>query len=86
MLEAHFFTSQLASPFCNSYYEEHSKCTAQQVIYLGKLSLMPLAIPALEEQQRIVCKVNDLMAVCDVLEANLKNAQITKPHLTSLTR
>ncbi|MEI8667210.1 restriction endonuclease subunit S [Pseudoalteromonas sp. B131b] len=55
-------------PLCINYYNRHAKGTAQKGIYLGKLSLMPLAIPPLAEQHRIVAKVDELMALCDQLE------------------
>lgn len=35
------------------------------------LKKMPLAIPPLTEQHRIVAKVDELMAICDQLEAQL---------------
>ena len=63
-----YFSYMLTSPLCINYYNTHAKGTAQKGIYLGKLSLMPLAIPPLAEQHRIVTKVDELMVLCDQLE------------------
>ncbi|MDP3268884.1 restriction endonuclease subunit S [Legionella rowbothamii] len=69
-----FLCLQLSSPLCLNYYELHGKGTAQKGIYLGKLSEMPIAVPSLNEQHRIVEKVNQLMALCDQLESKQNNA------------
>jgi type I restriction enzyme S subunit len=40
-----------------------------------------LPLPPLDEQHRIVAKVNELMALCDTLKARLADAQTTQIHL-----
>jgi type I restriction enzyme S subunit len=39
------------------------------------------ALPPLREQHRIVAKVDDLMAICDVLRTRLNDAQATQVYL-----
>ena len=67
-ISSEFLAYQLIAPQCLDYYDTHGKGTAQKGIYLGKLAAMPIAIPPLEEQHRIVHKVEELMALCDRLE------------------
>jgi type I restriction enzyme S subunit len=47
----------------------------QKTINQVGLSLLPIFIPPLEEQKRVVAKVDQLMALCDELEAGLVQAQ-----------
>jgi type I restriction enzyme S subunit len=67
----------LGSSICTDYYDLHAKGTAQKGIYLGKLGEMPIPLPPLAEQRRIVAKIDELMAKCDALEA-LQQAQATQ--------
>ncbi|MEN9424726.1 MAG: type restriction enzyme EcoEI specificity protein, partial [Pseudomonadota bacterium] len=48
---------------------ENDSATAQPVISGRKVYPIVVALPPLEEQQRIVAKVDELMALCDQLEA-----------------
>ena len=55
---------------------QKSGMAASQVnISQPKLKLTPLGLPPLAEQQRIVARVDELMALCDQLEAGLVAAQ-----------
>lgn len=64
----YFLCKLFLSPICTDYYDTHAKGTAQRGIYLGKLGEMPIPLPPLVEQQRIVAKIDELMARCDELE------------------
>jgi type I restriction enzyme S subunit len=73
-LNSDFLALQLVAPTCLHYYETYGKGTAQKGIYLGRLSLMEIALPPLAEQHRIVAKVDELMALCDQLEQQQTNS------------
>ncbi|WP_368568509.1 restriction endonuclease subunit S [Acinetobacter nosocomialis] len=67
-INPYYLSLYFHSPLCINYFLEHGKGTAQKGIYLNKLSDLPLVLPPLEEQQRIVAKVDELMQLCDQLE------------------
>ncbi len=53
----------------------------QMNISQNKLRAIPIPLPPLAEQQRIVAKVDELMALCDRLEASLTTADTTRRRL-----
>ena len=53
----------------------------QPFVSLGFLRNYPFALPPLAEQRRIVAKVDELMAVCDRLEASLVTGDETRGRL-----
>lgn len=55
--------------------------TAQKNINLGILETVLIPIPPLAEQQRIVAKVEALMALCDALKARLADTAQTRCYL-----
>ncbi|MFN3690518.1 MAG: restriction endonuclease subunit S, partial [Fimbriimonadales bacterium] len=55
--------------------------TAQPKMNQAKMNGIPVAVPPLAEQHRIVAKVDDLMSLCDQLETNLTSADETRKRL-----
>jgi len=57
--------------------EKYVTGSAQPKMNQAKMNSIPIALPPLAEQRRIVAKVNELMALVDRLEANLAAARET---------
>jgi type I restriction enzyme S subunit len=55
-----------------------TKGVALQGVDVGDFRRMPISLPPLAEQYRIVTKVNALMALCDRLETSLSTAASLK--------
>jgi type I restriction enzyme, S subunit len=68
--------------------DRFSKGAIHQTIYYPAWLSMYISLPPLAEQQRIVAKVDELMALCDRLEATRAGREATRDRLTtaSLTR
>ncbi|WP_404364861.1 restriction endonuclease subunit S [Marinobacter sp.] len=58
----------LKSPYFQDAAWEKSSSTTISILNKGKWESIPLPVPPLEEQHRIVQKVDELMALCDRLE------------------
>ncbi|MCU7965186.1 restriction endonuclease subunit S [Shewanella sp. SW32] len=73
----------LNGPFARDYFAGSSKQTTN-LASINKTQLRGclIAIPPNEEKDRIVTKVDELMALCDQLKARLADAQTTQLHLT----
>ena len=78
----HFLCIYLNSPAGKAELFKSMKSTAQPSLSMTTIREIRVALPPLEEQHRIVAKVEELMALCDQLKARLTDAQTTKLHLT----
>jgi type I restriction enzyme S subunit len=70
---------------------DHSHGLVMAHINRGPFLAQPVGLPPLEEQHRIVAKIDELMALCDRLEtqqddANSAHAQLVQALLSSLTQ
>jgi len=64
------------SPVGRRYFESAAKRTTNLAsINMTQLRFCPFPVPPEEEQKRIVAKVNELMKLCDQLEASLRQRQ-----------
>lgn len=85
--EPEYINSQYLMICINSEYikakiESMATGTTRKRVATGKLGSLSIPIPPLEEQKRIVAKVDELMALCDKLEAQ----QQKRRKLQTLTR
>jgi type I restriction enzyme S subunit len=55
---------------------------AQPKMNQAKMNSIPILLPPLAEQHRIVVKVDEIMVLCDQLKVSLEQAQQTQIHLT----
>lgn len=70
-----YFLRWLQSPWCFVWMRQASEASAQPHLYIGDTRRMPVPLPPLAEQERIVAKVDELMALCEKLEVQLTTTQ-----------
>lgn len=61
-VDPYFLSLQFRSPLFQRSLEANARGTAQKGVYLGTLARLPLVVPPIEEQRRIVAKVEALLA------------------------
>jgi type I restriction enzyme S subunit len=80
-LDPAFLVLQILSSQFQFILDKNGTGMTAKGIKASKLKQLPVAIPPLAEQHRIVAKVDELMALCDALKVRLADAQTTQLHL-----
>ena len=80
-IDKRFLLLVLQSADVQSQFQEKIKQMAQPKLALKRISGIRVPLPPLTEQHRIVAKVDELMAVCDRLEAGLTEGEETRGRL-----
>lgn len=80
-LDRDFILMVLRAPSTQLRMRNCSKGVAVRGINIGDVRAIQLPVPPLAEQRQIVAKVNELMTLCDKLEASLTTAADTRRRL-----
>jgi type I restriction enzyme S subunit len=81
-LDTKFFLYTFMSNQFQNILKDNQTGSAAGGIKASKLKRVPVPIPPLAEQHRIVAKVDELMTLCDSLKVRLNQAQTTQLQLT----
>jgi len=71
------------SSFCREQAKAAENKTTQANVGIKSIQEFAVALPPLEEQYRIVAKVDELMALCDRLEASRREQETRREQLTA---
>lgn len=82
---APFVMYSMLAPFFWGLIETNLRGIAYKGLNLGTLRDLPIPLPPLAEQHRIVAKVEELMSLCDRLERALQDATTTRARLLDAT-
>lgn len=71
ILDKDYLYNLLSSPYVGSFFKGAASGAVVSNLNSDKVRDLPIPLPPLAEQQRIVAKVDELMRLCDQLEAQL---------------
>ncbi|UGV41415.1 restriction endonuclease subunit S [Methanococcoides orientis] len=74
-VDSYYLAYALNCPLCYEQSQKFTHGSSNRDLGLTRMVKILLPLPPLKEQKRIVAKVDQLMAICDQLEAKIKQAQ-----------
>lgn len=80
-----YLERSIRSPVVQVQIWANVKAAAQPCLYINRIQSLLIPVPPLAEQHRIVAKVDELMALCDRLEASLTTSNQTRTRLLEAT-
>lgn len=80
-IDPDFLVLHLLSPHFQETLDRTATGLTAKGIKAAKLKRLPIAVPPVAEQRRIVAKVHELMGVCDELQVALASAQAERGRL-----
>lgn len=80
-----YVVAALNSRLFSAMVQTKAAGTTRQRISRGNLGRLPFPLPPLEEQQRIIARVDELMALCDQLEAAQLEREAQRDALRSVS-
>lgn len=76
-----YIQQMLASPLVQMELGEKCHGGTMNILNLGLIRSLTFPLPPIEEQKRIVAKVDELMTLCDDLKSKINDIQTTQLHL-----
>ena len=83
LLDKNFFILFFNSSTCIGYMFDKQVDNARANLSLGNISNFVIPVPPLAEQERIVKRVEQLLSLCDALEARLQSAEEERERLVA---
>jgi len=80
-----FFHSLILSPYFQVFVDKSQTGAGRGGLPKNRMDSIPVPLPPLAEQHRIVAKVDELMALCDQLEAARQQRDHGRKHLLAAT-
>jgi len=78
-----FLCNLFMSTYAKNAFSDAASGAVVQNLNADKVKLLAIPLPPLEEQHRIVKKVDELLTLCDQLKSRLSEAQTTQLHLAN---
>jgi len=82
-LHPEFLVHSMNAPSMRQRVDGVAAGTTRKRVSTGNLRKLPIAVPPLAEQKRIVIRVDELMGLCEKLESRLAHQQIIATHLAA---